>query len=398
MNNKAFRTLLEIFAIVVVLALVELAAALAFKAHIAVRTTKPEVPYPYHQYLGWENCRNYEYTGVLAGGLTRWANRTDSAGESVTPLFDFPDPDVSVVVVGGSAVFGVGQTDNEHTVPSQIELELNRRTGLRVEVHNLAVGGYTSFQEMLALERFVSNHRADVVVSISGYNDAFAAAYEGTQDFGLMLHRVEPKAELIRSIERGDLKVVPVTAGLLIQALRRKSNAVDLLGKAVLRLVPPPPPPQEWEGIPIPDSAEVVRRARFVMTNYAMMDGIARQRGARFFMFLQPTVMTRGTLGSTESHAFDSFDPAFKERTLPVVRVFYPAAIAAEKSFEFHDITHCFDDFRAPAFGDDCHYLDGATATVAGAVCDVITPAVIEAAHRRGITETAQAAGARPAR
>ena len=135
-------------------------------------------------------------------------------------------------MVGRSAVFGVGQTDNAKTLPSQLERELNRRTGLRVEVHNLAVGGYTSFQEMLALERFLSMHHADIVVSISGYNDAFAAGIEPGPDFSLLLHRLDPQTELVRSIERGHLAVLPVAANLMLQACAGAPRRSTLLARS----------------------------------------------------------------------------------------------------------------------------------------------------------------------
>jgi hypothetical protein len=389
MKSKVIQTLLGLLAMGMMFAFFELMAALAFKAHLAVRTAKPEVSYPYHPYLGWENRTNYFYHPRARNHPRYWAIRTDSLGESVTPLESFPDPDVSVAVVGGSVIFGVGQTDNQYTVPSQIERELCRRTGLRIEVHNLAVGGYTSFQEMLALRRFLNGHDADVIVSISGHNDAVAAAIEGGSDFGLLPHSLNLKAELVRSVERGDLIVLPVAAGLLVASLRRHSNAIDLVCKLSDRLAPAKAPPPMWAGVPMPDSAEIVRCARLAMMNYAMMDGMARQRGARFFMFLQPTVTTRKRLTGAETEALESLGTSrqvgsdFLARTLPVERAFYRAAIAAPKSFEFHDLTRCFDDFAGPAFRDECHYRDDATATPAAAVCDLIAPAVVEAARRR---------------
>ena len=369
----------------VMFAALELLAMLAFKSGKIVRTGPPLVTYPYHSYLGWENRPNYEYTGILAEGLHHWAIRTDSSGRSITPHSDVPDPDLRVVMVGGSAVFGVGQTGNAHTVPAQVELELERRTGLRVEVINLAVGGYTSFQEMLNVERYLADHEADVVVSLSGYNDAFAAAIERSPEYGLLLHRLDPKTELVRSIERGDLGLLPTAAGLLVQGLRRRSNAIDLLGKVADRVRPAAKAPPVWGDMPMPDSAEIVRRARFVLTNYAMMDGMARQHGARFFMFLQPTAMNRRTLTDAERQALDRLDKSFMDRARPVVRIFYPAVIAAGKRFAFHDITGCLDEFAEPAYADECHYLDAATPTVAAAVCDVIAPAAAEIAASRRV-------------
>jgi len=381
MPKKSGGLLAGLIVTVVFFALFELGAMLVFRLGRLERSAPPEVLYPYHPYLGWENRPDFRYTGTLARGLHSWTIRTDSLGRAITPLEASGDPEVHVAMVGGSAVFGVGQSDNQHTVAAQLERELARRTGARVEVHNLAVGGYTSFQEALVLERFLSNHRADVVVSLSGYNDAFAAAIEGGPDFGLLLHRLDPKTELMRSIERGGPHVLPVAAQVAMGALRRRSHAVDLLGKVSDRLKPPPPA-VPWTTA-MPDSAEIVRRARFVATNYAMMDGMTRQNGGRFFMFLQPTAMNRARLTAPEQQAMDSLDRAFMARARPVMRIFYPTLRAVPKTFEFHDLTPALDDFAAPAFADECHYLDAATAVLAAAIGEVIGPAVAEAAKRR---------------
>jgi len=359
---------------------IELLAMLVFRVGHLQRSIRPPLEYPYHPYLGWENLSDHRYTGALAGGLHPWAIRTDGLGHIITPAHAFPDPEVHVALVGGSAIFGVGQTGNEHTVASHLEQDLARRTGARVEVHNLAVGGYTSFQEALALERFLSRQRADVVISVSGYNDAFAAAIEAGPDFGLLLHRLDPKTRLMRSIEHGGPPLLAAIVQLVLGEMRLRSAAVDLLGLVSERLRPTPPkvPPAAT----LPDSAEIARRAAFVLTNYAMMDGMARQNGGRFYMFLQPTAMNRARLTPAELQSLDSLSGEFLERARPVMRIFYPVVIASPHGFEFHDLTRAFDGFAEPAFADECHWLDGATPVLASSIADVVAPAV-EAAARR---------------
>lgn len=381
MSNRSGSVLSGLLMTVVFFAAIEVGALLLYKVAHLTRSSVPLVVYPYHPYLGWENLPNHLYTGSLAGGLHRWANRTDSLGESITPLESAPDPAVTIAVVGGSAVFGVGQSDNAHTVASQLERQLHERTGLRVEVHDLAVGGYTSFQEALTVERFLARRHADVVVSMSGYNDAFAAAIEGGPDFGLLLRRLDPKTELVRAIERGDPKVLPVASGIAFGALRRHSYAIDLLGKFADK-IRRPAPAVPWAAMP--DSTEIVHRARFVLTNYAMMDGMTRQNGGRFFLFLQPTALNRTRLTPEERAAMDSLSKDFMDRVRPVMKIFYPALVAAPKTFEFRDLSGSLDDFAAPAFADECHFLDAATPVLAGAIADVITPAVLDAARRAG--------------
>ena len=378
------RALLNVILLIAVFAAIEFLASLAFKAGVATRSGKPAVLYPYHPYLGWEAARSTTFKGTLAGGLHDWKIDTDSLGRSITPYLNTSDPVVELAILGGSTMFGVGSSGNSTTVPSLIERELYRRTRLRIEVHNLAVGGYTSFQEMLSLERFMVTGRVDIVVSISGYNDAFAAAFEKGPEFGLLPDKVYPKADLVRSMERGELKVLPVAMSIFLGRLRRWFCAIDLLGKASDRIAPRQDQ-GAWARMPAPEGKEVEHRARWVMTNYAMMDALAKQNGARFFMFLQPTALTRKALVPAERQCLDSLDRAVVGRLWPVQKVFYDAVRGAEKRFAFYDITHCLDSLQGPAYADDAHYLDGGAGAVANAVCDVIVPVVLEAARERGV-------------
>ena len=104
--------------------------------------------------------------------------------------------------------------------------------------------------------------------------------------------------------------------------------------------------------------------------------------------------LNRKHLTSAELAAIDSLNRDFMERARPVMKIFYPTVVAAAKTFEFHDLTGCLNSFAAPAFADECHYLDAATPTIASAIADVIAPAVTEAAKRSAGTT----AGRAPAR
>lgn len=82
---------------------------------------------------------------------------------------------VKVWLVGGSTAFGLGQRD-DFTVASQlVGLAADHR--LRLEVTNLAVPGWVIAQERRGVtERLASgDDRPDLLVSLSGFNDAFAA-------------------------------------------------------------------------------------------------------------------------------------------------------------------------------------------------------------------------------
>jgi hypothetical protein len=111
-----------------------------------------------------------------------------------------------------------------------------------------------------------------------------------------------------------------------------------------------------------------------------MTDVLAKQHGAIYFMFLQPTALTKKTLTETEKQCIDWLRQDDAEHYFNIERALYDAVRSSEKTFAFYDITSCLDSVSAPAYVDVSHYRDNATAIIADAVCDVITPLVIDLA------------------
>jgi hypothetical protein len=80
------------------------------------------------------------------------------------------DPRPKILILGGSAVFGTNLTSDDKTISAQLELYLQRH-GKDVACINLAMGGYTSEQEMINLSRIGVRLKPSMVIAIDGYND-----------------------------------------------------------------------------------------------------------------------------------------------------------------------------------------------------------------------------------
>lgn len=116
----------------------------------------------------------YDYVQYLARGIR------DTTGSCITVLggvrssYQPAEADVPEVwILGGSAAFGIGQRD-EHTIAS----ELARQTeadGKPIQVVNVAVPGFTAYQEALRLEQLLAVRKApDLVILYDGMNDVGA--------------------------------------------------------------------------------------------------------------------------------------------------------------------------------------------------------------------------------
>jgi hypothetical protein len=114
-----------------------------------------QVNNPFHPYLGYVHAPNITFE--ISKGLSRKMSvATDENGYSITPSYSHVDPDITIIVTGGSTIFGVGSSDNSTTVPSILERLINQRLNKRAEVVNLALRGGQSFQEMLLVDPFLA--------------------------------------------------------------------------------------------------------------------------------------------------------------------------------------------------------------------------------------------------
>lgn len=79
-----------------------------------------------------------------------------------------------VLILGGSAAFGVHATSNENTISYQLEKKLNKDSkdsDRRWEVINLSSPGFISFQELIIMTKTGLLYDPDYVISFSGFND-----------------------------------------------------------------------------------------------------------------------------------------------------------------------------------------------------------------------------------
>jgi hypothetical protein len=80
------------------------------------------------------------------------------------------DPRPKIIVLGGSAIFGTNLTSDDKTISAQLETYL-RAHGQDVVCINLAMGGFTSEQEMITLSRIGMRLNPSIVIAIDGCND-----------------------------------------------------------------------------------------------------------------------------------------------------------------------------------------------------------------------------------
>lgn len=337
---------------------------------------------PHHPYLGWVHAPNITVHARNCSEPEVSLLETDADGFSVTPHYSFPEPALRIVVTGGSTMFGVGSSTAATSVPALLEKLIVEELGIKAEVHNIAVRGYQSFQEMLALLRFATEYDFDLALAISGRNDSYHAAQERSRQSALLPGNPHRASEFVRSIERDEF----VQSGVL-SALRSCCYTVDLLAQIAGldanrgRARTPGRLPSSKRGQQIGDFTDVRRRAGITRTNYALMDRVARENGAGFIMLLQPTLYTKAAVAESEqacsdadpANPFGMFHKEFEAR-------FYAAYLDLEQHYRLIDARTALDigTSQDVYYVDKAHYNDRGAELLAGFVFGQIRPVLEE--------------------
>jgi hypothetical protein len=310
----------------------------AHPADSAIETTKP-----------CDQSRKYIYT--------------DGKGNAVVPD-PIANAELTVVVTGGSTIFGVGSSSNASTVPSYVQSAL-RAKGIRANVINLGIRGADSFRELLQLRRFLKDNDVDIVLSISGRNDSYQGAYNADP---LIPDSIAEKAVAIRELEQHGVNI----SADIISSLRRIFFSMDLIYR-IHKIVTQgyTQAPESEPELRIKTTPK--KMAKITIAHYAMMHGLATEMGAKYYAFLQPTAFSRAAITDYEkaciAKVFDRPNGAKRrEWNRNFERDHFKHIRATPKSFKFIDLTAVFDNSNESMYIDHCHYLDRGAEVLAHAV------------------------------
>jgi hypothetical protein len=302
------------------------------------RYRKETVANPYHPYLGYANAPNTAIRTSKSWIPKKTYIVTDKNGYSITPFSSFENPDLTIIVIGGSTIFGVGASDNSFTVPSVLERLINQKLKIRAEVINLALRGSQSFQEMLLVNRFLAAHKADLVLAVSGRNDSFFASVDPTVEGAFLQKRIN------------NALFYSHTFDLLYRVIKnlKTPNLANTLSENNIQRREP---------------TSIEQRAKITITHYSATAQICSVNKVPFIMFLQPTLYTKDfwTVDEEERilEQYESEDRIQEYRNKEFA--FYNAYRAISKPFQFVDLSGTFSNFRETLYIDSCHYNDHAS-------------------------------------
>ena len=342
------------------------AIRLWFSKAEASQAVDERVEQPFDVPLGWVMKSNATI------GIDKTSIRTDAHGRAIVPD-PLPHPRYTVVVTGGSAMFGVGVTNNALTVPARLQAHLRQDHGLEVNVVNLAARGYVSVQEMLALNLYLTAQPADLVIAVSGHNDA-TRFLTGQSTPSLVLGNRTSTVEQVNQVERGDLFVANIGP-----ALRQLSHTGNLAAYLMERLQARRK--KTAEAARMADAPPDQPTPAFLadhLSNYAMMQAACAARQIDFKVFLQPDAFTKARPSEWEAKRVlekEGDGSVQRAETTRRARLRYRSAFSAlTKPFPFTDLAPVFGDDPDTLYRDACHYNEPGADRLARALAADLAP------------------------
>ena len=312
----------------------------------------------FHPYRGWETPKNAKIkTSKL---FFEYPNETfvetDEHGRAITPL-QSKNPDIKIAILGGSSVFGVGSTSNATNIPSQIESKLNNKYKIKAEVTNLAVRGYNSFQELVTLHEFLLNNKVDIVIAVSGYNDARFGLDNDDIKYSLIQREVfDVSVPLVRKAQRQEPIVLNLEG-----YFRSFSYFIDIGFRILYRVIGQPNSPVERQNYI--DIDNIPQRVKISIRNYQMMKKLAETTGAYFIFALQPSAYSWSKFPGNVSYMKNRIEGE-KINQIYMNR-FAELLSKSSESLNLIDLRSLMNDMMTSPYVDSTHYTDGGAEKIA---------------------------------
>lgn len=378
-----------ILAIIVVSSVVELCSFIILKFYTNNGTFRIYSPrFTFDPIIGRRMQPNYVSSGE--SHLT-----TNNLGRSITPI-NHLIPDLTIVITGGSSIFQSSSRNNKMSVPSIIERMINDKYKIKAEVINLAIPGYTSFQELMSLHDYFLSEKADIVINISGFNDVTnrfdvvkitdPQIFNGPTDkrYELILDkRYFDKIKVIENLEKGKFIFYNFS-----YFLRSKSYFFELVDRVLQKLAS-----RKVENTKksVSDyhkyleknltnealrltSKQAKEKARISISHYSMMQSLARSNNSKHFTFLQPSALSWGFFeNSNLFKEYLAYEKKLQPRYIKNFNLIYDEIIKQNKLVdELFDFRNIFNSFHKEAFIDHIHYTDYGTNILATKVLETL--------------------------
>ena len=307
-------------------------------------------PIRYREYILW---RRSPFKGQFIN--------VDRDGIRVTPGAVCSASSYKVFAFGGSTMWGTGSPD-WGTIPAYLQAEFTALRHGPVCVMNFGESAFVSTQGVITLvEQLQSGNIPAVVIFYDGVNDVYGAYQSGRpthQNFD----------KIAAKFEKGQTPS-PAFVGWI-----ESSHSFHLVNRLVADLRPKPPDRQrlvtyKTMGINSATLSDAV--VETYLSNYEVVDALARQHGFKFFFFWQPQIAIGAkSLTREEQEMRRTLDPALIELSESVYR---RVEQVAKKYENLYDLAEIFNALDSQIWIDSSHVTPVGNRLIADKMFGVIT-------------------------
>jgi lysophospholipase L1-like esterase len=299
--------------------------------------------------------------------------------------FEMPKPEgvYRIVMIGGSAAFGVGVHDEE-TIEYYLQDLLNRQHDQPVEVINAGMTGYNSTQELTLLAVHILDLDPDLVIIYDGHNDLyFGLSPRWVEDYSpAMLDEIQLLQDALVNVPEPEQERVPFIYTPVGSFLINKVALGRLTHKVVYEMKNRLFPAVE-ERLAKDDTSDPAAQLRIhpqaldvYARNLERMVILLRGHDVGTIMAFQPS-LTAGEKVPTEEE--EGYIKLARERGhFDLMVEFYPSGVetmqqvGAEMGVPVYDFTPIFDDETGWMYLDTMHLTADGNRMVAERLAAII--------------------------
>lgn len=343
------------------------------------------IPQGYHPYLSWLSDWTRPAFNYVPIGLRLFNTDIVLPGNVVTnnslgfrcDEFAPPEPDTfRIVLLGGSAAWGSGASDNDYTIAGQLERLLNAepaRLGSykKAKVYNLAQVNGLQTHEIISLLLYGVEMKPDLVISYNGWNEIFS-------NFGLIEPETMEKFSVFYISEMMKWKPLGVI-GEKERQFKQAFSAIVRERSALAALLPKPKSASYARDIERDFPVYRQAASRLYLKNFELLRGIAGGFGFTYVSFLQPHIYKKAHLTHEENRILELY-----HSILPVAGGRKAASWLAENDLyglitregqeAVHDLSNVYAERTDHIYNTLVHTNDQGYALVADRILSAIRP------------------------
>src|SRR5262245_9770893 len=304
----------------------------------------------WHEFLLSRTQRYYPYVAWRRAPFAGKTINIDEHGIRQTPGADCRSGAYKVFAFGGSTMWGTGAPD-WGTIAARLQARLEQRRSEPVCVTNFGETGYVSTQSlvMLLLQLKLGNV-PNAVVFYDGPNDVYAAYQAGRVGVHENFYQI---AALFEEPLKGESKRESLRE--LLQNSYSYAVVDTLVGKFTSGKEQPQVTVMNYESIGVDAAALSDMVVQNYLSNYTMVDVLARRFGFEPFMFIQP-ILSMGNKPLTQEEqqmkwTYES-DRALAKLDAAVYRAF---DLESSRHERLTYLANIFDENRVSLWIDDSH-------------------------------------------